>query len=141
MKLFFKDKTKRFKSSDFESLAKRVFKKLKVNDKLLEVGLIIVDNKRIKALNKKYRGIDETTDVLSFPIDLPNRNQDNENLMLGDIIISLDKAKKYSLKDKKTIKKEVDELFKHGLLHLLGYDHKKNKKEWQKAELKIKHGL
>lgn len=136
MKFYFEDKTKNFRASDFKRIAKLVFKKLKITDKI-ELGLKITDNHEIKKLNFKYRQINEPTDVLSFPIDFPDHQAKKEKLMLGDIVISLDKAKKYSLEDKKTIKEEMDELFKHGLLHLFGYDHEKNKIEWQKASLKI----
>lgn len=122
MKFYFKDKTNKFKPSDFEPIARYVFKKLEIADKI-ELGLKITDNQEIKKLNQKYRGVNQATDVLSFPIDLPDKKT-KKNLMLGDIVISQQFALKHH--------ERMTELFKHGLLHLLGYDHEKNNKEWQK---------
>ena len=128
MKLYFQNKTKlKFKPEIFKNLAASVFKKLHISDKI-ELGLILTDNREIKKLNQKYRGINKPTDVLSFPIDTAKKETD-EYLILGDIVISTEMAEKENEK--------IAELFKHGLLHLLGFDHEKNKKEWQEAELKI----
>lgn len=128
MKLYFKDKSNRFKVKFFRDTTKLVFKKLNVNDKV-ELGLTLTDNLEIKKLNQKYRGINKATDVLSFPIDTPYRKTD-DHIMLGDIVISAEMAKKQN-------KKEMNKLFKHGLLHLLGFDHEKNKKEWREISLLI----
>ena len=128
MKLYFKDKSNKFKAKFFKETLKSAFKKLKLNDKI-EVGLILTDNLEIKRLNRKFRNIDSATDVLSFPIE-PLSQKTNDYIMLGDIVISTEMAKKQN-------KKEINKLFKHGLLHLLGFDHEKNYKEWDKAELKI----
>jgi len=128
MKLYFKDKSNKFKAKFFKETLKSAFKKLKLNDKI-EVGLILTDNLEIKRLNRKFRNIDSATDVLSFPIE-PLSQKTNDYIMLGDIVISTEMAKKQN-------KKEINKLFKHGLLHLLGFDHERNYKEWDKAELKI----
>jgi probable rRNA maturation factor len=142
---YFQNKTKyKFKPELFKKTAALVFKKLKFTDKI-ELGLKITNNDEIKKLNQKYLKINLATDVLSFSIDLPDKKTKREKLMLGDIVISVDKAKEYSRKaclersreNKKTVKAELIQLFKHGLLHLLGYDHEKNKKEWQGMKLKI----
>src|SRR3972149_8160771 len=128
MKLYFKDKSNKFKAKFFKETLKSAFKKIKLNDKI-EVGLILTDNLEIKRLNRKFRNIDSATDVLSFPIE-PLSQKTNDYIMLGDIVISTEMAKKQN-------KKEINKLFKHGLLHLLGFDHERNYKEWDKAELKI----
>lgn len=128
MKLFFEDKSNRFKVKFFRDTAESIFKKLNIDDKI-ELGLTLIDNLEIKKLNQKYRGINKPTDVLSFPLDTPHRKTDNYT-MLGDIVISAEMAKKQN-------KKEINKLFKHGLLHLLGFDHEKNRKEWQEMSLKI----
>ncbi|MCX6811801.1 MAG: rRNA maturation RNase YbeY [Candidatus Berkelbacteria bacterium] len=137
MKLYFEDKSNSFKASDFERIARLVFKKLEIDDKI-ELGLKLTDNAEIQKLNQKYRDIDEPTDVLSFSIDIPDKKAKKINLILGDIVISTEFAKEYSRKDNKTVKDELIELFKHGLLHLAGYDHKTNLAEWQGAEKRIK---
>lgn len=144
MKFYFHSKSKRLTKSDFKRTAKQIFKKLEVNDKI-ELGLKITDDREIKKLNQTYRRVNQSTDVLSFPIDTPDKKKSGENLILGDIVISFDQAKKYSRKaclerrreNNRTVEKELIYLFKHGLLHLLGYDHKKNKKDWQRIEDKI----
>ncbi len=111
----------------FEKSAKLVFKKLKFTDKI-ELGLKITDNLKIKKLNKKYRQTDKATDVLSFPIDNPNKKE-KYIIMLGDIVISRQFAEEHHEK--------LTDLFKHGLLHLLGFDHEKDKKRWDEIEKKI----
>ncbi len=85
-------------------------------------------NKEIKNLNKKFRKKDKVTDILSFPfqtkIELKKKLKKRKEIYLGDIIINLNKVKKKNIK--KNFKVEFDLLWIHGLVHLLGYDHKKN---------------
>ena len=94
-----------------------------------DLELIIVDNQTIKEINLEYRKKDEATDVLSFPVD-----GDFEHLPLGTIIISIDfvkeKAKEYGHSEKD----ELNLLFIHGLLHLLGYDHEVDNGEHRQKE-------
>lgn len=138
MKFYFQNKTNyKIKPEIFERIAHLVFNKLRLSDKI-EIGLKLTDNLEIKKLNSTYRGINEPTDVLSFPIDTLLTKPNSEYLMLGDVVISVEMAKKYSQGDKKGIRKELTQLFRHGLLHLLGYDHEKNPDEWQKIKNKIK---
>jgi len=90
-----------------------------------EVSITLTDNETIHALNKKYRGIDRATDVLSFAL----RESDEPQILnaeietLGDIVISLEKAKTQSEEFGHSFLREVIFLEVHGLLHLLGYDH------------------
>lgn len=128
MKLYFKDKANRFKPQLFRDTAKSIFKKLHISDKI-ELGLTLTSNRKIKKLNQKYRGVNEPTDVLSFPIDTAKKKTD-EDIILGDIVISTEMMEKQN-------QEEIKKLFQHGLLHLLGFDHEKSKKEWQEAELLI----
>lgn len=94
-----------------------------------DLELIIVDNQTIKEINLEYRKKDEATDVLSFPVD-----GDFEHLPLGTIIISIDfvkeKAKEYGHNEED----ELNLLFIHGLLHLLGYDHEVDNGEHRQKE-------
>ena len=92
------------------------------------VSVSIVDNKYIHKINKKYRGIDRPTDVISFAF--LDGEEDKEKLfkskgevVLGDIYISLDKAKEQAEEYHHSLERELSFLFVHGLLHLLGYDH------------------
>tara|TARA_B100000886_G_scaffold340434_1_gene309963 strand:+ start:5056 stop:5523 length:468 start_codon:yes stop_codon:yes gene_type:complete len=90
--------------------------------------LLLSGNKEIKNLNKKFRKKDKVTDILSFPfqtkIELKKKLKKRKEIYLGDIIINLNKVKKKNIK--KNFKVEFDLLWIHGLVHLLGYDHKKN---------------
>lgn len=89
-------------------------------DENYEVSISFVDNDEIKILNREYRGIDMETDVLSFPID-------EEFLvpmpLLGDIIISVEKALEQSKEYGHSLERELSYLTCHSMLHLLGYDH------------------
>ena len=91
--------------------------------------LLLSGNKEIKFLNKKFRNKNKSTDVLSFPFqtkkELKKKLKKKKEIYLGDIIINLNKIKN---KNKKNFfKLEFDYLWIHGLVHLFGYDHKKNK--------------
>lgn len=91
-----------------------------------EVSVTLVDNENIRELNKIHRDIDRETDVLSFPLGDENGfevNIDNDAILLGDIVISLEKAVSQSEEYGHSIKREVAFLLTHSLFHLLGYDH------------------
>lgn len=91
-----------------------------------EVSFTLTDNEEIHRLNKKHRGIDRPTDVLSFPlIDFNTESiEDTEGtLYLGDIIISIDKAKAQAEEYGHSLERELGFLTAHSMLHLLGYDH------------------
>ncbi len=85
----------------------------------VEVSILITDDEKMKTLNKKYRGIDESTDVLSFPL---REGEDNVFCrLLGDIVISWDRAKEDAREIKIPLKEELATLLVHGFLHLMGY--------------------
>jgi len=106
-----------------------------------EVALTFVDDKRIRELNREYRGIDRPTDVLSFALnedggepdivfgDLSDDEDDPISGMLGDIVISLERAKAQSEAYGHSLEREIGFLFVHGFLHLLGYDHQTEEEE------------
>lgn len=91
--------------------------------------LLIVNNDTIKRLNKEYRNKDKATDVLSFPFNL-----DFEYAPLGSIIISADFVKQKAKEFNHKIEDELQLLFIHGLLHLLGYDHEVDNGEHRRKE-------
>ncbi|MFW6238004.1 MAG: rRNA maturation RNase YbeY [Halanaerobiales bacterium] len=95
-----------------------------------EVSVVFTDNEQIRDLNKKYRNKNEPTDVLSFPLD------DN---LLGDIIISIERAREQAEEYGHSEKREICYLFVHGLLHLFGYEHSNevDKKQMRKKEERI----
>ncbi len=90
-----------------------------------ELSITLTDDKNIHALNKKYRNIDRPTDVLSFAFRESDEPQilNAEVEILGDIIISLERAKEQAEEFGHSFLREVIFLEVHGLLHLLGYDH------------------
>lgn len=107
-----------------------------------EVSLLFVDNEGIHEINKEQRGIDRVTDVLSFPmLDYPKEkvfkdvyrgyefkaeDLDGELLVLGDIVLSLERAEEQSIEFGHSYMREACYLVIHSVLHLLGYDHMKD---------------
>ena len=91
-----------------------------------EVEVSFVSDKKIKELNCVYRNIDSSTDVLSFPLGedgIYDVNPESGNLMLGDVIISIDHALAQADLYGHGIEREIAFLTVHSVLHLLGYDH------------------
>ena len=91
-----------------------------------EVSVTFVDNEKIRELNKQHRDIDRETDVLSFPAFTDEGfevNPENDAIILGDIVISLEKAKSQSEEYGHSMMRETAFLIAHSLFHLLGYDH------------------
>lgn len=86
-----------------------------------EVSVSIVNDEEIRELNNRFRNVDAPTDVLSFP--LINSFGDEKEVVLGDIVISIEKAQSQALEYGHSLKREIGFLTLHGLLHLLGYDH------------------
>ena len=92
------------------------------------VSVSFVDNRYIHKINKKYRGIDRPTDVISFAFidsegDYDKVLSSSGLVVLGDIYISVEKAKEQAEEYGHSLHRELSFLFVHGLLHLLGYDH------------------
>ena len=96
----------------------------------IEVSVTLCDNEYIKSLNKEYRNKDAATDVLSFPMyDFSTEEVfsafPGESLSLGDIVISIERAKEQAKEIGHTFLEEVAFLTVHSMLHLLGYDHER----------------
>ena len=91
-----------------------------------EISVSIVDDEQIHELNLKHRGIDRSTDVLSFPLGADgvyDVNNDTGAQMLGDIVISIEHAEKQAELYGHSFDREIAFLTVHSMLHLLGYDH------------------
>jgi probable rRNA maturation factor len=121
----------------------RKVKKLNIKKKRFKKNiffctLLLSKNQEIKKLNKKFRKKNKSTDVLSFPFyeekNLKDKMKKDKEIYLGDIIINLNKIS--NKKDIKIFKSKFDRLWIHGLVHLFGYDHKKEKdyKKMKKVE-------
>jgi len=111
-----------------------------------EVSINFVDNKEIQELNRNYRQQDKTTDVISFALQESVEGEldivgEDIPLVLGDIVISVDKAKEQAVEYNHSLERELGFLTVHGFLHLLGYDHmteEDEKKMFQKQEAILK---
>lgn len=92
-------------------------------------NVIIVDNEEIHKINKEYRNIDRPTDVISFALEDDDTFIKIDKRILGDIYISIDKAKEQANEYGHTLLRELCFLTIHGILHLLGYDHMEKDEE------------
>ena len=135
--------SKKLKKKDFffKSICDAFPKKYKFLNKKISLSLLLSNNKKIKILNKKFRKKNKSTDILSFPFhnkkNLKDKLKKDKEIYLGDIIINLNKIK--NRHDKKKFKIEFNKLWIHGLVHLFGHDHKKDKdfNTMQKIEKKF----
>ena len=91
-------------------------------------SIIFIDDEKMQELNNEYRGIDRTTDVLSFALE-DNQRIELPIRELGDIFISIPKMKAQALEYGHSEKRELSFLTVHGLLHLLGYDHTRSEED------------
>ena len=111
-----------------------------------EVGVALVDNMTIAALNSEYRGVDAATDVLSFAMlegeEYLDLNEDEEAIV-GDVVISMDKVAEQAADYRHSCQREFAYLLLHGVLHLLGYTHdgEEDTRRMRKREEEILEGL
>jgi probable rRNA maturation factor len=91
-----------------------------------ELSIVLVGDKEMRQLNFNYRRKKQTTDVLSFP---PGMQPPRGVALLGDVIISVEQARRQAKEQGKTLKDEIAVLLIHGLLHLLGYDHERSPRQ------------
>jgi len=141
------------KEGEIEELERTIIFALKEEIVLIptEISMLFVDNDEIRAINKETRGIDRSTDVLSFPmLDYPKDKvykesykdfnfdetyMDGDDLVLGDIVISLEKALEQSKNYEHSFEREASYLVVHSVLHLLGYDHMEGR---EKKKMRIR---
>jgi probable rRNA maturation factor len=102
-----------------------------------DMSVVIADDTFLKKLNLKYRGVNATTDVLSFSSS--EQDPDTDSIYLGDVIVSLPRAEYQASAGGHPLVDELQLLVVHGTLHLLGYDHQKlsDKKEMQTVQDKV----
>lgn len=113
----------------------------------LSISLVIADDETVHDLNLEYRGLDETTDVLAFPLWESRENGDTdihgfclppeETTPVGEIVISYPQAARQAREGKRPVRAEMALLVVHGVLHLLGYDHADQQQEglmWAKQD-------
>lgn len=101
-----------------------------VDEPQATLSISLVDDREIRALNREHRGKDRPTDVLSFPLQAPDRERatrvmapDAPERLLGDVVISVDAARRQAAGYDAPLQNELYRLLIHGLLHVLGHDH------------------
>ena len=131
--------TKRIKKKQdlFNQVCKKFPKKYRFISKKAYLTLLLSNNNKIKILNKKFRNKNKHTDILSFPFK--DKKKKLKEIYLGDLIISYNYMSKPKNLSNYEFKKKTIKIFIHGFLHLLGYDHIKNKeyKKMLKEEQKV----
>jgi probable rRNA maturation factor len=122
-----------------EDLLNFAQKKLQITEPC-ELSVTFVDNARIQEINREYRGKDKPTDVISFALEELGEGEiqisgGNMPRVLGDIIISTDKAREQAADYGHSVDRELGFLAVHGFLHLLGYDHETEAEEKEMFDL------
>ena len=119
---------------EYQKIIKKVlencFEEEKIIDSKLMITITLTNAENIKEINKQYRNIDKTTDVLSFPMfekdelenKIKNRLFEHEDV-LGDIIISIPKVEEQAKEYGHSFERELSYMVVHGFYHLMGYDH------------------
>jgi len=98
-----------------------------------------VSDTKIRELNRRFRGIDSATDVLSFPDAVAEKQRQGRNL--GDIAVSVERAELQAKENGLRFDEEISQLILHGLLHLCGYDHETDNGEMNRLELRLRKKL
>ena len=109
----------------FRKICKAFPKKYQFSNKQVSLTILLSNNKYIKKLNKEFRKKNKSTDILSFPFN--EKTKISKKIYIGDIIISYNYIDKPKTQKLKFFKKKLIKIFIHGFLHLLGFDHLKNK--------------
>jgi probable rRNA maturation factor len=104
------------------------------------VTVAFISDRAMRGLNLRWRGKRGTTDVLSFPVEQEEWEQD-EGKTLGDVVISVEQAARQAKENGLTLDEEIAQLILHGLLHLCGYDHEADGGEMNALELRLRRRL
>ena len=118
-----------FNQARLDQLARAILSKVGAASR--ELGILFVGDRRMRGLNRRYRGKDRTTDVLAFAMSesrLPHPLSFTP-VMLGDLVIAVPTATRQAKQGRRSLDEELTVLLVHGILHLCGYDHERNKKE------------
>jgi probable rRNA maturation factor len=133
----------RFSRVEIGAFVRRVLLTLekmeRLNDDVSEVSIAFVDDEAMRGLNRRFRHKASTTDVLTFPADDSYGDpSDDRGRPLGDIVISVDQARRQAAAEKHSLPVEVRYLILHGILHSLGYDHETDRGEMNSLELEVR---
>lgn len=122
------------KNKDYEKIINKVLNECFLEENLLHTNIYIsvtlTNPENIRSINKKYRGIDKETDVLSFPMfekdeiqAIIGSKEYNVDDVLGDIVISIERVKEQAIEYEHSFERELAYMVTHGFYHLMGYDH------------------
>lgn len=114
----------KYPSAELRRIAAALLVELKQNR--AELSIALVGDKEMRPLNRRYREKNQTTDVLSFFIE---EQPQPGAALLGDVVISVEQARRQAQERNKTLKSEMVTLLIHGILHLLGYDHERSARQ------------
>jgi probable rRNA maturation factor len=132
----------RFSKREIAAFTRKVLLTLEKLDRLeeeiTEVSIAFVEDEAMTELNKRFRGKKKTTDVLTFPADDSYNEPSATGRPLGDIVISVDQARRQAADEKHSLAVEIRYLVVHGLLHALGYDHETDKGEMNALEVEVR---
>ena len=132
----------RFSKREIAAFTRKVLLTLEKMDRLeeeiTEVTIAFVDDDSMTELNKRFRGKKKTTDVLTFPADDSYNEPSASGRPLGDIVISVDQARRQAADEKHALAVEIRYLVTHGLLHALGYDHETDSGQMNALEVEVR---
>jgi probable rRNA maturation factor len=136
----------RFSQREIATFARKVLLALEKLDRLdrdvSEVSIALVDDEAMRSLNRKFRHRNKTTDVLTFPADDSYADPSAAHARpLGDIVISVDQARRQAADERHSVATEVRYLILHGILHALGYDHETDSGEMNALEVEVREAV
>lgn len=131
----------RFSRREIAEFVRKVLIALRVDDDIQEVSIAIIEDEAMRTLNRQFRKKNKTTDVLTFPADASDADPHAKGRPLGDIVISIDQARRQAADQRHSIATEVRYLILHGVLHALGYDHATDNGEMNALEVEVRSAV
>ncbi len=110
----------------------------RITEEITEISIAFVNDETMIGLNRKFRKKAKTTDVLTFPADDSYNDPSQTGRPLGDIVISIDQARRQAAEERHSTATEVRYLILHGILHALGYDHETDNGEMNELEVEAR---
>ena len=110
----------------------------RITAEISEVSIAVIDDEAMRNLNRKFRKKNKTTDILTFPADESDADPQAKGRPLGDIVISIDQARRQAADQRHSLATEVRYLILHGILHALGYDHETDQGEMHALEVEVR---
>jgi probable rRNA maturation factor len=130
----------KIESANFQEFAEKAVAAIEEARGGRDLTVGFVSDRRMRELNRDFRGKHTTTDVLSFPNE-PDEYETTESNFLGDIVISVEQAARQAAENSLTLDAEIKQLILHGILHLCGYDHERDAGEMNALEIKLRDKL